>query len=123
MPNDAAVNFLEGAYTSADAKIQWLQEMGVSIPEYLRESQESTITQTVVGDNNIQAVGDIEITGDTDTPLRPIEEEPADLQNRTTTHYLINWPGTGFNYRLQRRLSETRQLQAIREAYRENAGS
>jgi hypothetical protein len=114
MPNDAAIKFLEGPYTSTDAKIQWLQDMGVTIPAYLLEdaSEEESVSQSIVGDNNIVAGGDIVIS-----------QEPEELQNRTTTHYLINWPGTGFNYRLQRRLSETRQLQNIRQTYRENRGS
>lgn len=116
-PNDAAIDFLEGPYTSTDAKIEYLNSMNVEIPEFLLEeaSDESTTTQSIVGDNNIVAGGNIVIS--------PEPEEPEELQNRTTTHYLINWPGTGFNYRLQRRLSETRQLQAIRQNYRENKGS
>ena len=101
-PTNRAVDFLENDMVSPEQKAAYITSMGATPPDSL-----PTATVTPVDDED-QTIEEI------------VDEEPTELQGRTTTHFMINWAGTGFEYRLQRRLSDSVQIEAIRREWIEN---
>ncbi len=103
-PGNAAVNFLNNPNVADDAKIEYIRENGATPPTSMLERGSVDETPTPPP-----------------TPLTPDpmtqEEEPESLRGQTTTHYLINFCATGFGYNLRRRVSETSEIQRVRQEY------
>jgi len=99
MPNEAAINFIEQDMVSPENKVEYIVSMGGTPPDTLPAP---TVTEEEEEEEDEEPVGFIT------------------TQGRTTTHFMINWAGTGFEYRLQRRLSDSLQIEAIRAAWVES---
>ncbi|MCP4122176.1 MAG: hypothetical protein GY751_10525 [Bacteroidetes bacterium] len=115
-PGNAAVNFLNNPNVAVDAKIEYIRNNGATPPTSMLEQADNPIVE-----GNTPA---------TDPAFRqnPVipdpmaqEEEPESLRGQTTTHYLINFCATGFGYNLRRRLSETSEIQRVRQEYRQGS--
>ena len=102
-PVEKAIDWLEQDNVSPENKAAYIISMGGTPPDTLP-------TPTVTEEEVEEEV---------------VDEEPPELQGRTTTHFMINWAGTGFEYRLQRRLSDSLQIEAIRNDWieRQQIGS
>lgn len=107
-PGNAAVNFLNNPNVAADAKIEYIRNNGATPPASMLEGRD-----------------EIEESSPTTTPLvsdpMTTNEEPESLRGQTTTHYLINFCATGFGYNLRQRLSETSEIQRVRQEYRQGS--
>ena len=98
-PTKAGIDFLENDMVAPEQKADYIISMGGTPPDTLPARTTPLITPV---------------------DEEEIEEEPIELQGRTTTHFMINWAGTGFEYRLQRRLSDSVQIEAVRREWIES---
>jgi len=114
-PGQQAVNFLNNPNVSLDAKIEYMEMNGVTPPPGMLEQR----PDEAMARDFIEA--DPEVSPRERARQQRDEEEPEMLRGRTTTHYLINFCATGFGYNLRRRLSETSEIQRVRQEYRQGS--
>ena len=110
-PGNAAVNFLNNPNVAVDAKIEYIIDNGATPPPgMLEERPDEAMARDFVE-------SDPEVSPRERVRQQRDEEEPDSLRGQTTTHYLINFCATGFGYNLRRRMSETSEIQRVRQEY------
>jgi len=107
---------LNNPNVSIDAKIEYIENNGATPPPgMLEERPDSAMARDFIE-------SDPEVSPREQARIEAArEEEPEMLRGRTTTHYLINFCATGFGYNLRRRLSETSEIERVRQEYRQGS--
>jgi len=115
-PGNAAIKFIDDTNVTTDAKIEWIRGKEARPPNPIPSSwrPSSAIVEQTIEPYDPDVLVDIEVP--------EINEEPEELQQTITTHYLINYCASGFGYLLRSRLDALARIQDVQDRYNQ-AGS